>query len=238
MKKILFVLVTISSLTIAFAKDRHPIFATLDSSLGKEITYFSENNFFESKMEEAKVRKLFSELSASLVFIENIKLAKTSPLFREFFKKGALDFLSENIKEFEWDSLLGDPLAPIAMASGPDQSPSINVGFNYLKSHFSAVEKASILIHEARHNQSVKFDHLDCPLNFPYSSSSGVPLAGEAACEKNYNGSYGVQIIFLKNISKFCTNCTTQVKQTANKLAVDYLNRIINKSAQEKLLKD
>lgn len=225
-------------LKTAHANARHPIFETLDSTLGEDILYFTENNYFESKNEEVMVRKLHKELTESLTFLENAKLERTTPLYREFFKTGPLDFLFENIKEFEWDNLLGAPTAPIAAASGPDQIPSINIGFNFLKPQFSIIEKASILIHEARHNQSDRFDHIDCPANFPYFSSSGLPLAGKAACEKIYDGSYGVQIVFLRNISKYCTNCSDKIRKVAQEKANDYLRRIINKAAQEKLLKD
>ncbi len=224
--------------TTSFASASHPIFKTLKSSLGGDIKYFSENGFFESKAEEAKVKKLYSELNNSLMFLDRIELSKTSPLFKKFFKTSILDFLSSNIKGFEWDNLLGTPNAPIAMATGPGKEPEINVGFNFLKPHFSLVERSSILIHEARHNQHIKYDHKVCPSDFPYSSSSGVPLANEAACEDIVDGSYGVQIVFLTNVSRYCTNCDEQTKKIASSLANEYLKRIISNSAKRTIIND
>ena len=55
---------------------------------------------------------------------------------------------------------------------------------------------------------------------------TGAKLEGQPACDSTYQGSYGSSTIMLKNVAKFCTNCSDKVKMDADIYANDQLGRI------------
>jgi cyclophilin family peptidyl-prolyl cis-trans isomerase len=51
-------------------------------------------------------------------------------------------------------------------------------------------------------------------------------------------GSYGSSMIMLKNISKYCTNCSDKVKLDAGIYADDQFKRIIDEKAIQDIMSD
>ena len=118
---------------------------------------------------------------------------------------------------------------------------------NYTKFSHPQIAKMMVVFHEARHTESSNgnWGHATCPTPFVDSSGkeiksiwTGSSLAGAAACDSTPQGSYGSTTIMLKNIQKFCKNCTDKVKMDAGIYSDDQFKRIIGASAKAAMQKD
>jgi hypothetical protein len=118
---------------------------------------------------------------------------------------------------------------------------------NYIRFSHPQIARMMVVFHEARHTevQNDNWPHATCPSPFldangnPLKSIwTGAPLEKESACDETPYGSYGSSIIMLKNISKFCTNCSEKVKMDAGIYADDQLQRIISTEAHQDILDD
>lgn len=107
---------------------------------------------------------------------------------------------------------------------------------NYVRFDHPQIAKMMVVFHEARHTESDNgnWGHATCPTPFVDSSGqeirsiwTGASLAGEPACDETAYGSYASSMILLKNVSKFCTNCTEKVRQDAGIYADDQFKRVI-----------
>jgi len=118
---------------------------------------------------------------------------------------------------------------------------------NYTKFSHPQVAKMMIVFHESRHTEDAhgNWGHATCPTPFLDKNGqdmksiwTGATLAGEPACDVTPFGSYGSSMIMLKNISKFCTNCTDKVKMDAGMYADDQFGRITDADAIAQVKKD
>jgi hypothetical protein len=118
---------------------------------------------------------------------------------------------------------------------------------NYVKFSHPQVAKMMIVFHEARHTEKNhgNWGHATCPTPFVDSNGTevksiwtGATLAGEPACDVTPFGSYGSSMIMLKNIQKFCTNCTDKVRMDAGLYADDQFKRLIDANAIAQVKKD
>jgi hypothetical protein len=104
-----------------------------------------------------------------------------------------------------------------------------------------------VVFHESRHTEDANdnWPHATCPTPFLDSHGkdmtsiwTGATLAGEPACDVTPLGSYGSSTIMLKNVQKFCSNCTDKVKMDAGIYADDQMGRITGADAKTQMLKD
>lgn len=119
---------------------------------------------------------------------------------------------------------------------------------NYLKFHHPQIARVMVLFHESRHTESKhhNWPHSNCPDPFHdangndvHSIWTGASLVGESgACDITPFGSYGSSLIMLKNIQKFCSNCTEKVAMDAGIYADDQLNRIVDPKAKQSIQDD
>lgn len=118
---------------------------------------------------------------------------------------------------------------------------------NYIKFSHPAIARLMVVFHEARHGeaQNRNWGHAVCPTPFLDDNGkeiksiwTGSVLAGEDACDITPLGSYGSSTIMLKNIAKFCTNCTQKMKLDADIYAQDQLKRISDKTAKQQMVVD
>ncbi|HAZ09415.1 MAG TPA: hypothetical protein DCZ01_13075 [Elusimicrobia bacterium] len=118
---------------------------------------------------------------------------------------------------------------------------------NFIKFNHPQISRMMVVYHEARHTETENgnWPHLTCPTPFLDANGkdiqsiwTGAILAGEPACEETPFGAYGSSTIMLKNISKYCTNCTNKVKMDADLYADDQLGRIIEPDAKKQMLDD
>lgn len=118
---------------------------------------------------------------------------------------------------------------------------------NFIKFSHPQVARMMVVYHEARHSETKNGNwmHATCPRPFldengkdKVSIWTGAKLEGQPACDSNYQGSYGSSTIMLKNISKFCSNCTDKVKMDADIYAMDQLGRINRPDVKKAMLAD
>ncbi|MCX5789368.1 MAG: hypothetical protein NTX64_12795 [Elusimicrobia bacterium] len=118
---------------------------------------------------------------------------------------------------------------------------------NFIKFSHPQVARMMVVYHEARHTESQhgNWSHATCPTPFRDDQGkdmksiwTGAKLAGEPACDVTPLGSYGSSTILLKNVQKYCSNCTDKVKMDAGLYADDQLGRVIDKDAKRQMQQD
>ncbi|MGZ3726990.1 MAG: hypothetical protein ACXWQQ_14390 [Pseudobdellovibrio sp.] len=118
---------------------------------------------------------------------------------------------------------------------------------NFIKFSHPQIARLMVVYHESRHSESKNGNwmHDTCPTPFlgadgkdMVSIWTGAKLEGQPACDSTYLGSYGSSTVMLKNISKFCSNCTDKVKMDADIYAMDQLNRIDRPDVKKAMLND
>lgn len=118
---------------------------------------------------------------------------------------------------------------------------------NFIKFSHPQVARSMVVYHEARHSETKNgnWGHDNCPTPFlddqgkdKASIWTGAKLEGQPACDSTPYGSYGSSTILLKNISKFCSNCTDKVRMDAELYSQDQLGRINNAPAKQAMIRD
>ncbi len=131
--------------------------------------------------------------------------------------------------------------------------PIVSENTLYLnQSYFPGMEpriaRLAAYLSTARHDEANQsnWPYVDCPS--PFIDLQGHPLmsiwrrnfnlAGSPNCDTTATGAVGVMAVFLKNISKHCTNCTYEERNYANWLADQMSYRVIDRDAYSQLLRD
>ncbi|MBK7962000.1 MAG: hypothetical protein IPK04_12855 [Bdellovibrionales bacterium] len=118
---------------------------------------------------------------------------------------------------------------------------------NFVKFSHPQIARMMVVYHEARHTESQQgnWAHDTCPTPFldeqghdKKSIWTGAILEGEAACDSTAFGSYGSSTILLKNVTKFCANCSDKVKMDADIYAIDQLGRINRDDVKKSMIAD
>lgn len=118
---------------------------------------------------------------------------------------------------------------------------------NFINFSHPQIARLMVVFHEARHSETNhgSWGHDRCPVPFLDATGkdmvsiwTGAKLAGEPACDSTYMGSYGSSTIMLKNISKYCENCSEKVKMDAGIYAEDQLGRIDRADVKKAMLAD
>ena len=190
-----------------------------------------------------------AQLLADLKFIGTILGGSGTPLHRRIF--GAVDgatytrFFDTRVASVGMNDC-GDANAVACVI--PFEDPSkMWLTQNYVKFSHPQIARLMVVFHESRHTESQNdnWPHATCPTPFLDSNGddmksiwTGAPLAGEPACDVTPFGSYGSSTIMLKNIEKFCTNCTGKVKMDAGLYADDQLGRITDPGALRQMQDD
>jgi hypothetical protein len=189
------------------------------------------------------------QMKQDLNFMTTLKGDKASALHTQIF--GAIDgatyktFFESRVTEIGHSACGGGNAVACVM---PFFDPSkMWITDNYIKFSHPQVSRMMVVYHEARHTETDhgNWSHATCPTPFLDANGqemksiwTGAKLAGEPACDVTPLGSYGSSMILLKNISKFCTNCTDKVKMDAGMYADDQYGRVIDKKAREDIKRD
>lgn len=190
-----------------------------------------------------------AQLLADLKFIGTILGGAGTPLHRQIF--GSVDgaaytrFFDTRVASVGMNDC-GNANAVACVI--PFQDPSkMWLTQNYVKFSHPQIARLMVVFHESRHTETRhdNWPHATCPTPFLDSNGdpmksiwTGAPLAGEPACDVTPFGSYGSSTIMLKNIQKFCTNCTGKVKMDAGLYADDQLGRITDPGALQQMQDD
>jgi hypothetical protein len=204
-----------------------------------------EGLVFDADVPEA----IQKQMRADMAFIGTIKGGAGTPLHQKIF--GAVDGPTY-VKFFE-SRVTGIGLNDCGSAKAvacviPFQDPSkMWLTQNFIKFDHPAIARMMIVFHESRHTESENgnWSHATCPDPFLDASGkdmvsiwTGATLAGEPACDVTPLGSYGSSTIMLKNVQKFCANCTDKVKMDAGLYADDQLGRVTDAGAHQEMLTD
>jgi hypothetical protein len=190
-----------------------------------------------------------TQMLEDLGFIKTIAGSGATPLHRRIF--GAVDGPSYDawFRSRVYSVGLNDCGSSKAVACViPFEDPSkMWLTQNYIKFSHPQIARLMVVFHEARHTetQNGNWPHAYCPDPFQDANGddmksiwTGASLAGEPACDTTPFGSYGSSTIMLKNIQRFCTNCTDKVKMDAGLYADDQMGRITGADAKSQMLKD
>jgi hypothetical protein len=193
-------------------------------------------------------QSLRAQVKTDLTFLAGVTGQKSTPLHQKVFGKvdGAAYMLwFKNRITAVGVSLCGSDTAVACVLSAWENKMWFSP--NYTAFQNPQIARLSVIYHEARHTESEEhfWPHAKCPQ--PFLDESGMPilsiwtgatLAGESACDLDEFGSYGVQTLFLKNISLNCTNCTEKIKADADLYANSMLKRIIWVPARTRMKQD
>lgn len=190
-----------------------------------------------------------TQMRADLAFVAQIKGSGATPLHRKIF--GLVDgaayaeFFETRVSLIGMSGCgSGNAVACVMPMLGHSR---MWLSKNYIKFSHPQISRMMVVYHEARHTEMSKFfwSHAKCPSPFKDAQGNdmksiwtGAMLAGEPACDKTPLGSYGSSAIMLKNIAKYCTNCTDKVKMDASLYADDQMGRIIDARAKRQMQDD
>jgi hypothetical protein len=190
-----------------------------------------------------------AQLNGDLGFIQTIKGSGASSLHRQIF--GAVDgptyirFFTSRAKSVGMSDC-GDAHAVACVI--PMEDPSkMWLTQNYIKFNHPQIARLMVVYHESRHTEvnHGNWPHADCPDPFLDSDGkeiksiwTGASLAGEPACDTTAFGSYGSSLIMLKNVQKFCSDCTGKVTMDAGLYADDQFKRITGQQAHRQIQND
>ena len=190
-----------------------------------------------------------AQMRADMAFMGTIKGSGATPLHKKIF--GAVDgaayvkFFNTRVSGIGMDDC-GSAKAVACVI--PFQDPSkMWLTQNFIKFDHPQISRMMIVFHEARHTESRngKWPHATCPTPFLDANGkdmvsiwTGATLAGEPACDVTPLGSYGSSTILLKNVQKYCSNCTDKVKMDAGLYADDQMGRITDDGARQEMLAD
>jgi hypothetical protein len=187
-----------------------------------------------------------AQMKADLGFIRGIQGSGATPLHQEIF--GSVDgptytrFFESRVTAIGLDDC-GSANAVACVIPMMDPS-KMWITQNYIKFSHPQIARLMVVFHESRHTetQNDNWPHETCPTPFVdqhgreiRSIWTGAQLAGEPACDKTPFGSYGSSTIMLKNVEKFCGNCTDKVKLDAGLYADDQIKRISNAEARKRM---
>jgi len=193
--------------------------------------------------------KIQTQTRKDLAFIQSVKGTSVSSLHKKIFGQVAgadyTRFFNTRITGIGMDDC-GSPIAVACVIPYSDSS-KMWLTQNYIKFSHPQIARIMVVFHETRHTESNNgnWRHATCPNPFTdengqaiHSIWTGSSLAGESGCDRTPLGSYGSSMIMLKNIQKFCSNCTDKVRMDAGIYADDQFKRIIDPGAKKAIRED
>lgn len=204
---------------------------------------------FQFRFDSDVPQNIQTQMLADLDFVKTIQSQTQSDLHKQIF--GAVNgsdyyrFFDTRVTAIGMDDCGGGAAVACVI---PMMDPSkMWLTQNFVKFSHPQIARLMVVFHEARHTetQNGSWGHARCPTPFldekgqPMKSIwTGAELAGQPACDRTPFGSYGSSMIMLKNVSKFCTNCTDKVKMDAGIYADDQFKRVTDASAKKKIQDD
>jgi hypothetical protein len=212
-------------------------------------SFFFSLSAFAYTFDENVPKAIQDQITNDLAFVSTIKGSNQSDLHKQVFGELSGEtysrFFNSRIESIGMNAC-GSKNAVACVIPFMDTS-KMWLTHNYAKFSHPQIARLMIVFHESRHTEGDNsfWNHSYCPSPFldvqgkPIQSIwTGSNLAGEPACDETAYGSYGSSTIMLKNISKFCTNCSEKVKMDAEIYADDQFKRIIDPDAIEQMQRD
>ena len=194
-------------------------------------------------------KNIQDQMRSDLDFVKTIKSNSQSDLHKEIFGEVSGETYSQFFESrVSAVGLNGCGNSNAVACVIPFMDPSkMWLTNNYIKFSHPQIARLMIVFHESRHteSQNENWQHARCPQPFLDASGqdmksiwTGASLAGEPACDTTPYGSYGSSLIMLKNVSKYCVNCSEKVKMDAGIYADNQFTRITDSEARSKIQQD
>lgn len=188
------------------------------------------------------------QADSDLEWGRSLRGAEASPLHRKLFGDSPLDgrlyeaFFKQRVTRLAKAGTFTGCAGAIACHGA---WKTVRLTEKYADPRLPQVVRLSLLLHEARHSDDGSHDHFVCPgsirgpdggpLRSPYLD---VEVGGLRACDEEPLGAYGLQIVMLRNIQRYCGNCEPAVKTEAGRYADFLMNLIRSEEARRELLAD
>ena len=190
-----------------------------------------------------------AQMNQDLKFIYQVTGNGSTPLHTEIYKavsgKAYQNFLESRVLSVGMDDCGGGGAVACVQ---PSWDPSkMWLSPNYAGFDMPLMDRIDIIYHEARHTEEKNdfWNHDDCPVPFLdengqdiKGSKSGIKLEGLPACDATPYGSYGSSTIMMKNIVKYCSNCSDKVKMDAQLLVDEMMLRMYVPSVKQQMNAD
>lgn len=213
------------------------------------VSATATTSFAALKFDSDVPKNIQTQMVEDLAFMAQITGSGQTPFHKELFTevsgKAYQQFFGTRIFSVGVDACGGG--AAVACVQPFFDPNKMWLTENYIKFSHPQVARSMVVYHEARHSESKNGNwmHANCPRPFLDANGkdmvsiwTGAKLEGQPACDSTYKGSYGSSTIMLKNISKYCSNCSDKVKMDADIYAMDQLNRISKPAVKQSMLAD
>jgi len=188
------------------------------------------------------------QADSDLAFARTLRGPDASPLHRKLFGDSPLDgglyeaFFKARVTHLRGAGVLTGCADAIACHGA---MKTVRLTERYADPRLPQIVRLSLLLHEARHSDDGSYDHFTCssklqgpdgrPLRSPYLD---VEVGGLRACDEDPLGAYGVQIVMLRNVQRFCETCEPEVKAEARRYADFLMNLVVSEEARRELASD
>lgn len=192
--------------------------------------------------------ELKAQILDDFAFVQSIRSMNASPLHRQVFGEvdgtNYFNWFNKRVFNVGLDSCGSPSAVACVIVMYPNK---IWMTQNYTRFSHPQIARLSVIYHEARHTEGENgnWSHANCPVPFKDSQGrdvrsiwTGTLLEGHPACDQTPFGSYGSATIFLKNVSKYCSNCSQKVKADADLYGTDQLDRIIDATSKKNMILD
>lgn len=180
---------------------------------------------------------LRAQIESDLSVLPSIQGSKSTQLNRSIFGgtdrldgRVYLAFFKRHIQFMTGGFCMGDDVVACVQYG----FPTMFINENYLK--FPLIKRLSILLHESGHTIARRETHDLCPAGV--KGFSGQEVGGMAACDRGFEGSYGLQIVFARNVAENCDSCSLEIRDQAKALVTELMPRILNPAALQKIMSD
>ena len=190
------------------------------------------------------------QMEQDLAFVNDLQGTGQSKLHEQIFGRlygpDYLRFFETRIKEVGMDDC-GGGAGTVACVRSIFFPNKMWLTQNFVRFNQPQVSRVETVFHEARHTEQEHggWPHATCPTPFLDEQGhdvrgilSGTLLEGKAACDTTELGAYATGMIMLKNIQKYCANCTDKVKMDAGIFGDDLIHRFIDARAKQALVND
>jgi len=193
-----------------------------------------------------------NQVTTDLSLLETFEGDDSSPFHKEVYGdlngKNYLDWFNKRVTRIGLHTCgAGGNSKPVACVIPSQGASKIWLTKYYIEANDPMMSKMATLFHEARHaeNENGNWPHARCPVPFKNAKGedilsylTGAKLEGRPACDSTPYGSYGTELILLKNINRNCKNCTEKVRMDAGIYADYSLERFPDKDANAALVQD
>lgn len=185
-----------------------------------------------------------------LEMVKQIKGSQQTPLHKRIYEH--LDghvlykFLEDRIRTVGFDICDGSTTVSACVMLMVDPK-TMWITPNYLEASYTQATRILTIFHEARHMEASNgyWSHATCPTPFLDDKGkdvvgffTGEKMEGLDACDETAFGSYGSSTILMKNLAKYCTNCTEKFKMDADLLAENLIDRLHIKKVRKQVRAD